>query len=106
MVPVIGVLVSIVLYLAKFATLTWVFFQTRRLAAIIYLTCLVINWLFSSVVVGRVVNSLQNNGGMLWLGATSGERVSNFLFLARFIPASIESLLFVWLLISLTRRSS
>jgi hypothetical protein len=41
-----------------------------------------------------------------WLGATSGERASNFLFLIRFIPASVETLLFVWLIISLVRRSS
>jgi hypothetical protein len=106
MVPVVGTLLSIVLGLAKIATLIWVFYQTRRLAAIAYLTYLLIHQLFYTDLTQRAVNSIQSNGAMLWLGATSGERVSNFLFLERFISTGVETLLFIWLLLSLTRRTS
>jgi hypothetical protein len=102
---VLGSIVSIVLALAKISALLWVFYQTRRPSAIAYLTYLLINWLLIAGLTERVVNNI-NKGAMLWIGATSSERVSNFLFLTRFVSTDVETLLFIWLLLSLTRRSS
>ncbi len=106
MVSVLGVIISLVLGLVKLTTLFWVFYQTRKTAAIAYSTYLIINGFLYTWCIPRVVNSIQNNGDMLWLGATSGERISNFLFLIRFVPTGVEALLFVWLLLSIMRRTS
>lgn len=101
----LGLFLSIFLGFAKIATLIWVFSHTRKLAVIMYLTYLFINLPSYTGLIERIVDSIQNNEIMLWLGATSSQRVSNFLFLTRFVSTGVETLLFIWLILSLTRRA-
>lgn len=101
----LGLLLLIVLSFAKIGTLIWIYYQTRKLAALIYSTYLLINLPSYTGLIQQIVDSIQNNRVLLWLGATSTERISNFLFLTRFIPTAAETLLFIWLVLSLTRRN-
>lgn len=105
MMLLLGLLLSIFLVVAKIATLIWAFYQTRKLAVIMYLTYLFINLPSYTGLIERIVNSIQNNEIMLWLGATYSERITNFLFLTRFVSTGVEALLFIWLILSLTRRA-
>ena len=73
MLPVIGSMLSVVLGLAKIVMLILVFHQTRRPAAIAYLSYLLINQLLYMGITQKVTNSIQNNEVMLWLGTTPGE---------------------------------
>ena len=99
MIHALGLPLVILLSLAKLVTLIWLFYRTRRTAAIAYLAYLIISWAAYDSLVRRTVTNIQENGAMLWLGQTSGEQVSNFLFLARYISTSVEALLFIWLLV-------
>jgi hypothetical protein len=103
---IIGFLLPNVLFIVKISVLIWVFYKTRRLAAIIYLIYFSIDWLFYSELTKKIVDRIRSDGTILWLGETSELQAVNFMLLARFIPSIIETILFVWLLKSLTRRSS
>jgi hypothetical protein len=91
---VIGTLGSIATFIAKLIVLIWVFYQSKKFAAIAYLGFLVIDLLVLRWLLGFLFNSIQN-GQSMWLGELVGERMANFLFLQRFIPSIVEPILFV-----------
>jgi hypothetical protein len=104
LIPVIGIIGSIATFIAKLIVLIWVFYQSKKIAAIAYLGFLVIDLFVYKWVTELLFKSIQSGEAMMWLGELTGERMSNFLYLQRFIPSIIEPILFVWLLVSLIRR--
>jgi len=105
MIPVFGFLLTIISSAATIATLTWVFYRTRVWAAIANIAYLSVKWLFLERLLSRTINEIQTNEVLPWFGAIPGERASNFLYLIRFIFNSIETALFIWLLLALVRRT-
>lgn len=105
MIPVLSFLTSFVLAAVLIATFGWVFYRTRVWVAIANIVYLLLKWLFLEGLVSRTINAIQTDEALPWLGAISGERVSNFLFLSRLILDGIETGLLIWLLLTLTRRT-
>lgn len=89
---------------AKIIALTWVFYLFRKLAAIAYLTYLIVMYFYNGWFIQKMMTLIQNNQVMLWLGKNSAERVTNSIFLMRFLPSFIETILFIWLILSLSKR--
>ncbi len=110
--PIISVLISIIVILAKIGFLVYLFCQTKQISALSYLIYAV----FTSFPVGYVtyhiqriaINKIQNDNGMLWLGETVSERITYLLLLVRSfggIIQLVELILFIWLIVSLVRNN-
>jgi len=103
LISVIGTVGSIATFISKLIVLIWVFYQSKRIAAIAYLGFLVFDLFIFRWLSGLLFNNLKT---VTSLGELVGEKMANFLFLQSFIPSIVEPILFIWLLVSLTRKNN
>ena len=95
-------LLGIILDFAKIITLFWVFYKTRKLSAIGYMIYLLIARISMTLFMNNII---KNSVFIMLLGETSSERTANFLYLMRTFFSGVETLVFIWLLLSLVRRT-
>ena len=86
------------------AALTWVYQRTRLPAVLTYLLYVyVVISRFS--VPGAYTEAIANGDAGQWLGVNAGDRVANYFWLTSAVESTVQTLLFLWLVLSLVRWS-
>lgn len=80
------------------AALAWVYRRTRLPAVLTYLLYTVISRFF---VPGAYTDAIANGDAGKWLGANAGDRVANYFWLTSAVESTVQTLLFLWLVLSL-----
>ena len=110
---VFNIVIIVSILAIKIAFLALVFTRTKKKSVIAYLIYIVVtSFPFSflnNFLTQLGINKIQSQNGLLWLGETESERITNLLYLLRVfnnLISFIGLILFIWLISSLIKRNS
>lgn len=103
MVSWLALIYNFLLLGATVAVLAWVYRRTRLAAVLTYLLYAVVSQ-FAFVLRTPTEAIIDGNVGQ-WLGSSPGERIAHYSLLTSTIGHTIQTVLFLWLVLSLVRWS-
>jgi hypothetical protein len=95
----------VLLPLATVATLLWGYFYSKELFILVWLGFFIASALLVPSLTSPILKAIED-GSFLWLGATSGERIQNFLLIERAILGTAQTALNIWFILLLVRLRS